>query len=106
MRVAFVYDVRENVFGISNAPVEELATELFSPTQANDLISAIKELGHEVEVIDGAMQFAKQIATLRNTVDFVFNEAKGIFGADRKMALPALCRIHGIPFLGTSAYGA
>ncbi|HEU4557089.1 MAG TPA: hypothetical protein VFS20_04540, partial [Longimicrobium sp.] len=105
MRTAFIYDIRENVFGVgTDGLVNELTTELFTPGQANDLIVALKSLGHSVEVIDGAAEFLRQLPELGTRVDFVFNEAKGLYGPDRKMAIPTLCRIHGIPFLGSDAY--
>jgi D-alanine-D-alanine ligase len=105
MRIAFIYDIRENVFGVGqDGHVTELATELFSASEANGIILALKELGHTVTVIDGAAEFLARLPGLREEVDFVFNEAKGLYGPDRKMAVPALCRIHRIPFLGSDAY--
>ncbi|HEX6040932.1 hypothetical protein [Longimicrobium sp.] len=105
MRIGFIYDVREHVFGIGeDGLVNELATELFSPSQANDLIAALKACGHQVEVVDGAREFLRQLPAIKERIDFVFNEAKGLYGPDRKMAVPALCRIHGLPFLGSDAY--
>ncbi|HEX3528061.1 MAG TPA: hypothetical protein VH988_13440 [Thermoanaerobaculia bacterium] len=106
MRIGFVYDVSENVFATTEegCPIEELKTELFSATQANTLVAAMKQLGHEVIIIDGAKDFAESIATYKKQIDFVFNEAKGLFGIDRKMAVPALCRIYRLPYLGSDAY--
>lgn len=105
MRIAFIYDICENVLGPSSSElVNELTTELFSASSANDLITALKSLGHTVEVIDGAAEFLRQLPEIATRIDFVFNEAKGLYGPDRKMAVPALCRIHRIPFLGSDAY--
>jgi D-alanine-D-alanine ligase len=106
MRIGFVYDILENVLASNRGggPTEELATELFTSQQANELIAGLKGLGHEVHVIDGADKFASQVIRYCDELDFVFNEAKGLFGPDRKMVLPALCRIYGIPYLGSDAY--
>lgn len=105
MRIAFVYDIRENVLDVGrDGPVEELTSALFSAGEANDLIAALKTLGHTVEVVDGAADFLRQLPEIGTRTDFVFNEARGLYGPDRKMAVPALCRMHGIPFLGSDAY--
>jgi D-alanine-D-alanine ligase len=107
MRIGFVYDISENVFASAEAGLlNELATELFSPSQANAIISALKGLGHETILIDGAREFIAQIHEYKQRVDLVFNESKGLFGPDRKMAVPAMCRIYGIPCLGSDAYTA
>lgn len=105
MRIGFVYDVLENAFASHREKrIEELTTELFTASQANTILAGLKELGHDVVVIDGAPDFISRLASFGREVDFVFNEAKGLFGPDRKMAVPALCRIHNIPYLGSDAY--
>jgi len=105
MRIGFVYDILENVFPSATAlTLTELTTELFSSAQANSLVSGLRHLGHAVSVIDGAAAFTKDVLRYRDELDLVFNEAKGLFGPDRKMIIPALCRIHGIPYLGSDAY--
>ena len=104
MRMIFVYDVRENLWARSGRREDkELVSELFTASEANAIIKAIKQLGHTVEVVDGAESFRDRIETYQNT-DFVFNEAKGLYGPDRKMLVPALCRVYNIPYLGSDAY--
>jgi D-alanine-D-alanine ligase len=105
MRIGFVYDIMENVFASHGTErIEELTTELFTASQANAIIAGLKELGHQVIVIDGAVDFLSRLGSFKGDVDLIFNEAKGLFGPDRKMAVPALCRIHNIPYLGSDAY--
>ncbi len=105
MNIGFVYDIMENVFpSATPLPLSELTTELFSSAQANAIIAGLRELGHRICVIDGADAFSRDVLRHREELDLVFNEAKGLFGPDRKMIVPALCRIHGIPYLGSDAY--
>lgn len=105
MKIGFVYDILENVLASRQvSPVRELTTELFTSKEANELITGLKHLGHEIVVIDGAKEFSENVMSYRAQIDFVFNEAKGLFGPDRKIAVPTLCRIYGIPYLGSDAY--
>jgi D-alanine-D-alanine ligase len=105
MKIGFVYDILENVLSSQqDRPIRELTTELFTSKEANELITGLKDLSHEILIIDGAKEFAENVMRYRTLIDFVFNEAKGLFGPDRKMAVPTLCRIYGIPYLGSDAY--
>jgi D-alanine-D-alanine ligase len=105
MNVAFVYDAKERVFrDLERNDENRLTTELFSYSEANALVSCLERLGHSVEVVDGLNEFVLGIDRIRREVDFVFNESKGLWGAERKLFLPALCAVYQIPYLGSGPY--
>lgn len=105
MLVAFIYDIDINLFqGVDADVLSELRTEFFSATEANAIVAAIKAASHEVVIIDGAKKFLEHIGDLAAKVDFIFNEAKGVHGPDRKVLVPALCQALSIAYLGSGAY--
>ncbi len=105
MRIAFVYDIRENVLGVTNSDtLRELTTEFFTPNEANAIIRELKALGHEIVVLDGLQGFRQTLSSRAFDFDLVFNEAKGLYGPERKLYLPALCDVHEIKYVGSTGY--
>ncbi len=63
--------------------------------------NAIKEGGHEVEVLEGNTEFPS--ALIESKPDIVFNIAEGLFGDLRESFVPMICERMGMPFTGSGS---
>jgi len=97
MRIAFTYNLK-------TGQSEEQA-EFDTPETVSMLEGAIRQLGHEVVLVEasgGVRHLIDQLEAARP--DLVFNTAEGGQGRGREAYYPALFQRLGIPFTGSDAY--
>lgn len=97
MRIAFTYNLQQ-----TNDPSE---AEFDSPETISMIEEAIRELGHEVKLIDAIADVETIIKELKKfKPDLVFNTAEGLKGKSREAFCPALFEALEIPFCASDAY--
>jgi len=103
--IGLVHDIRENpYFGAECKGPHDVVSDLLKPNEVNRIVCTLKELGHEVEIIDGPKDLLKRIDSIREEVDLIFNKSRGIRDLERKIFVPAICKLYGLPFVGSSGY--
>ena len=104
-RIAIVYEISQNPLfesvGESNA---DRLTEFAQPSEIDSIVSTLKDLGHSIGVIDGPFDLLQRAEDVRAEFDLVFNKSLGFKGIERKIHVPSICLLYGIPMLGSSAY--
>ncbi len=104
-KLAVVYEISRNPLFDSTADrAEDRLTEFAQPTEINDLLRVLEQLGHQTIVVDGPIDLLNRADTIRSTCDFVFNKSIGFSGLERKIHVPAICQLFDLNLLGSSAY--
>lgn len=110
MRVAVIYNKKEdvegviNVFGMQNQ-------ETYNPRTVELVASALEKGGHNVRIIDGNINVIEQLQSFMPRVvqgeqpGMVFNMAYGLQGVSRYTHIPSLLEMLGIPYVGSSPAG-
>jgi len=105
MTIGIIYEISQNpLFNNSSDKYDDRLSEFVSPTEINLLCRTIKELGYSIEIIDGAEDLLKRISTIKNKCSILFNKSIGFKGLERKLIVPAICQLHQLPIVGSSAY--
>lgn len=97
MRVAFTFNLKTNT--------SEEEAEFDAPETVAMIEQALRELGHEVALIEASGSVRQLIDQLEAFgPDFIFNTAEGGIGRGREAYYPSLFQRLGIPFAGSDAY--
>lgn len=103
--IGLLYEIKENpYFGAESKGPHDVLSDLLRPTDVNKISRVLKKLGHDVEIIDGSGDLLERISSIKKEVDLIFNKSRGIHGLERKLFVPAICKLHGLPFVGSSGY--
>lgn len=93
MRISFTYNLRKD-----NG---EKQAERFSQEYADKVISALEQLGHNVNPVEVSLPPGKLVDKLvASKPDLIFNLAEGIGGKMRESYYPAIYELLGIPYTG------
>lgn len=98
MKVALAYNVKKSKPSLNVS--EQVDLEFDLPSVIEGIESALKELGHEVflvEADENAFNKLKKLKKLEN-IDIVFNIAEGLWGEARETQIPIICEILKIPY--------
>jgi D-alanine-D-alanine ligase len=108
MKVAIIYNKDFtgviNQFGMQNK-------EKYNPKTIKMIADALEQGGHNVRIIDGAMEVIDHLQAFMPKVvegermGMVFNLAYGIQGESRYTHLPAMLEMLGIPYVGSGPSG-
>jgi D-alanine-D-alanine ligase len=110
MKLALVFEIDENPYFCNEKANKDQADsssyDLVTRTEIELIESALRALGHEVERVNGPKELLKRVLDLRSSKTVVFNKSRGIFGLERKIAVPVICDHFKIPCVGSSGYVA
>lgn len=103
--LGLVYEITENpLFGSSKESFFDRLTEFSNPSEINRLARSLRELGFSIVVIDGPKGLIADASNIKDQCDLLFNKSIGFRGLERKIAVPAICQLYNLPFIGSSAY--
>lgn len=96
LRVAVLYNLKENAPSPNGKHPKDMLAELDSLTNVNDYVAAIRALGHEVVAHEGNAELPTRLAA--HPVDICFNTCEGFQGDSREAQVPALLEMLGLPY--------
>ncbi len=103
--LAIVYEITDNPALNSNQErALDRLSEFANPGEINQLVRTLKNLGYEISIVDGSRSLIEDIELIKKREDLVFNKSLGFKGLERKIAVPAICQLFDVPYIGTSAY--
>lgn len=82
----------------------DIDSELFSEQEEDELLSGLRDAGHEVTRIRGARELLDHVDRWRVGCDLVFNLSVGYRGSERALQAPAILEAAGIPYVGSTPY--
>lgn len=97
LRIGLIYNLKRK------APVTEddSEAEFDSPTTVDAIATALRGLGHEVELLEARNNLPAKLA--EGTIDLAFNIAEGSGGRSREAVVPALLDLYDIEYTGSDA---
>ncbi|MDW8327688.1 MAG: hypothetical protein RMK99_14085 [Anaerolineales bacterium] len=96
LRVAVLYNLKENAPSLNGAAPPDALAELDSMANVNDYCAALRELGHDVVAFEGNAELPQRLA--EHPVDICFNTCEGYRGDSREAQVPALLEMMGVPY--------
>src|SRR5437879_11435075 len=102
MRIGITYDLKvDRVDEEPDGPFpDDLQEEFDSPETIESIATALRDLGHEVEMLGDGRELLEQL--LADPPDFVFNLAEGQgVSRSREARVPAVLDMLGIPYTGS-----
>lgn len=103
MRIGLVYE-RKADFPRQPTDPADIDSELISEQEEDELLSGLRDAGHEVHLIRGAKRLLGRIGYWRKRCDLAFNLSVGYRGSERALQAPALLEAAGIPYIGSTPY--
>lgn len=100
MKIAFCFNVKKKKPSID--PSKQQDIEFDGPVVINGVKNTLKELGHEVILIEADENAFLKLRRLRNNIDLVFNIAEGLGGDARESQIPLYCEVLKIPYTHSS----
>jgi D-alanine-D-alanine ligase len=99
LRVAVLYNAKENAARLNGRLSRDVLAELDSMRTVEDYVVAIRALGHAVVAFEGGADLPQRLAA--HPVDIVFNTCEGLSGESREAQVPALLEMLGVPYSGS-----
>jgi len=96
LRVAVLYNLKENAPSLNGSTPRDALAELDSMTNVQDYCNALRALGHEVVAFEGNAELPQRLA--EHPVDICFNTCEGFRGDSREAQVPALLEMMGMPY--------
>ncbi len=96
LRVAVLYNLKENAPSLNGQRPQDALAELDSRHNVEDYAAAIRALGHDVIAFEGGADLAYRLA--EHPVDICFNTCEGYRGDSREAQVPALLEMLGVPY--------
>jgi D-alanine-D-alanine ligase len=103
LKVGITFDTRDD-FSFVSEEVEDWDAEFAVSTAVQDIAHALKNLGHEVQLIGSGRNLLNNLRKVEDSVDIIFNIAEGYFGRGREAQIPAILELVGIPYVGSDSY--
>src|SRR5579862_9015561 len=104
MRLGIIWE-RKADFPFEQGDPREIDSELFSHEEEDDLLSGLRDAGHEVVRIGDGAKFLNRVSYWRKRCDLVFNLSVGYRGAvDRKVLVPGALELAQIPYIGSAPH--
>lgn len=95
MRIALCYDLKEDYLAAGHTPEEVM--ELDDEETIDGIASALRSLGHDVELVGRGTELARRLAADQRW-NLVFNIAEGLRGRSREAQVPAICEMFDQPY--------
>lgn len=99
LRVAVLYNLKENAPRLNGSTPKDAWAELDSRQNVEDYCRALRALGHEVVAWEGNAELPQRLA--EHAVDICFNTCEGFQGDSREAQVPALLEMLGVPYTGS-----
>jgi D-alanine-D-alanine ligase len=100
MRIGITYDLKVDGLGDDQPFPDDLQEEFDSPATIEAIAEALRDLGHEVEMLGDGRELLERL--LDDPPDFVFNLAEGHgISRSREARVPAVLDMLGIPYTGS-----
>jgi D-alanine-D-alanine ligase len=96
LRVAVLYNLKENAPNLNGQRSQDLLVELDTRRNVDDYVAAIRALGHDVAAYEGDAALPEKLAA--RPVDICFNTCEGYRGDSREAQVPALLEMLGVPY--------
>jgi D-alanine-D-alanine ligase len=103
MRVALIFE-RKSEFPFTDDDPEEANSELLSEFEEDELLSGLRDAGHDVVLIGDGERLVKQVVYWRRHCDLALNRSAGYRGIARKSLVPSVLELAGIPYVGSGPY--
>ncbi|MBK7641711.1 MAG: D-alanine--D-alanine ligase [Planctomycetes bacterium] len=94
MRIGLAFDLKADHEARAGGP-DDLLEEYDSPATVAAIEAALRECGHEVELLGGGRRFVA--ALLERPPELVFNLAEGALTRSREAHVPAVCELLRVP---------
>ncbi|MFQ5408659.1 MAG: hypothetical protein ACE5FI_09605 [Anaerolineales bacterium] len=96
LRVAVLYNLKENAPSVNGVSPADALDELDTIDNVNAYAAAIEAAGHTVVRLEGDARLARELR--RHNVDLCFNTCEGFHGDAREAQVPSLLEMLGIPY--------
>ncbi|MBL8058594.1 MAG: hypothetical protein JNK29_17955 [Anaerolineales bacterium] len=96
LRVAVLYNLKENAPSLNGSAPKDALAELDSMTNVQDYCNALRALGHAVVAFEGGADLPRRLSA--HPVDICFNTCEGFRGDSREAQVPALLEMMGVPY--------
>jgi D-alanine-D-alanine ligase len=103
MRVALIFE-RKSEFPFADGDPDEWNSELLSEFEEDELLSGLRDAGHDVILVGDGERLVKQVAHWRSHCDLALNRSAGYRGISRKSLVPSVLELAGIPYVGSGPY--
>lgn len=103
MRLGLICE-RKRDFPFEDMDPKEIDSELFSEAEEDELLSGLRDAGHEVVLISGAERLLRHLGRWRKSCQIFFNQSSGYRGTERSLIVPAVLEAAGVPYLGSTPY--
>jgi len=95
---------RRAEFPFAEVDPRDLDSELLSEQEEDELVSGLRDAGHEVVVIRGVKALLARVWFWRKRCQLVFNRSSGFHGSERTLLAPAVLEAAAIPYVGSTPY--
>ncbi len=103
MRVALIFE-RKSDFPFTDADPKDVNSELLSEFEEDELLSGLRDAGHDVITIGDGERLLKRVMHWRSRCDLALNRSAGYRGLGRKSHVPSVLELAGIPYVGSGPY--
>ena len=103
MRIGLVWE-RKVDFPFKAGDPKDIDSELLSHFEEDELLSGLRDAGHEVIRIGDATKLLADLPRWRERCDLVFNLSVGYRGVERKTLAAAAMELGGVPYIGSTPY--
>jgi D-alanine-D-alanine ligase len=103
MRVALIFE-RKSEFPFTPEDPEDSNSELLSEFEEHELLTGLRDAGHDVIAIGDGQRLLERITHWRSRCDLAFNRSAGYRGLGRKSHVPSVLELAGIPYVGSGPY--
>ncbi len=100
--VGLTYDIASDYALTSGDPPDKYS-EFDNITIVRGIKKSLETGGYTIYDIGNFSKLLRNIETVKNTVDIVFNTAEGLSGRNREAQIPLILEYYGIPYLGSDA---
>lgn len=95
---------RRSEFPLLDGDPKDMDSELLSEQEEDQLLSGLRDAGHEVQVTRSLKDLARRSKHWRARTDLVINRSAGFRGNERTLIAPAVLTHLEFPYLGSTPY--
>src|SRR5437870_2700841 len=103
MNLGLICETKDR-FSFESGDPEDIKSEFLSVEEEDELLSGLRDAGHEVIRIRDAQHLLVRPRHWRKRCELVFNRSTGYRGDHRSLLTPAILEAAGIPYVGSDPY--
>lgn len=104
--IGIIYEISGNpYFSLESEHYPDRLSEFVYPSEINNICRVLSDAGYEIEVIDGPHDLLERVKLIKEKCSLLFNKSIGFKGLERKLTVPAICQLYGLPYIGSTGYG-